>query len=202
MGSCIIGVFWESFARCWSVCDDTWDYLPELLELLRPHRRWAPARRFLGRRSRVYRGCDQSEIRGISWSTSRAVAEKFAHGHRGIRSPNPESDAAVPIRGCEMTIVPDDSSLTRNACLTHEPRRRARKGPTRWRPVGPAAHRQSVFSLATLDTDQHENLDEVSRPNCQWSGRRRDRECARVRCLREARRIWSQAEIHKLYRES
>jgi hypothetical protein len=82
-------VFWASLASEWSMCDDTWADLDDLLEIMREYRQWAPARRYLGRSLRVYRGCARDRVLGIAWTTDRAVAENFAHGHRGIRNPDP-----------------------------------------------------------------------------------------------------------------
>lgn len=37
----------------------------------------------------IYRGCQETRIRGLSWTTERAVAERFARGHRSIAVSNP-----------------------------------------------------------------------------------------------------------------
>ncbi len=45
----------------------------------------------------IYRGCNRSRVRGISWTTDRAVAEAFWRGHRNIRWPDPVlAEAFVP----------------------------------------------------------------------------------------------------------
>jgi hypothetical protein len=93
-------VFWKSFTRQWPGCDDTWDWLPDLLWIMRRYREYAPSRKFLGRTLQVYRGCTSDRVLGISWTTNRKVAEKFAYGHRGIRNPNPViATAMIPPSG-------------------------------------------------------------------------------------------------------
>lgn len=88
------------FKEHWSSTDDTYEYggtiLFELegfdsadefrLHLDESEKAWMSS---LGQRFTVYRGCDESRIDGISWTTDRSVAESFAHGHRSIRNPNP-----------------------------------------------------------------------------------------------------------------
>jgi hypothetical protein len=43
----------------------------------------------------VFRGCSHPRLRGVSWTTDRAVAWSFARGHRGIRMPDPAVATAV-----------------------------------------------------------------------------------------------------------
>jgi hypothetical protein len=43
----------------------------------------------------VFRGCSASRVRAIAWTTSRAVAEGFARGHRGIPVPEPVVASAI-----------------------------------------------------------------------------------------------------------
>jgi hypothetical protein len=84
-------LFWRSFAGLWSMCDDTWEHLDQLLPLLRRHRDHAPARR-LGNQAteiRVWRGCTCSRILGISWTRHLTIAAGFAEGHRGVPVPDP-----------------------------------------------------------------------------------------------------------------
>jgi hypothetical protein len=55
----------------------------------------------------VYRGCSRRRTRSISWTTNRAVAERFAHGHRGIPVPDAViAEALVP----KASILAVDSS--------------------------------------------------------------------------------------------
>lgn len=91
----------EVFHREWSVCDDTFPYRRKMIALLRKwrtrngHRHFpmdADARAFfdpLPETVRIYRGCSQRRIRGLSWTTRREVAERFARGHRNIEVPQP-----------------------------------------------------------------------------------------------------------------
>jgi hypothetical protein len=70
-------VFWGSLARWWSGCDDTWDHLDDLLDLMRRYRWQSPSHRFLGRSVRVYRGC--KPLKG-----ARGRVEHQKSGCRGI----------------------------------------------------------------------------------------------------------------------
>ena len=83
-------MFWKAMIHTWSVCEDTWQYQDRLLVLLRQHAETAPARI---RNALLYdelddlivfRGCSRQRVRGISWTTDRRVAKKFAVGHRGF----------------------------------------------------------------------------------------------------------------------
>jgi len=103
-------VFWPALLSEWSMCDATWNATPQLLDLLRRHHGIAPwvgyyqpsaeslgsimddPRHFwaaLPDIVTVYRGCSRARVLGVAWTTDRAVAERFAEGHRGIRTPNP-----------------------------------------------------------------------------------------------------------------
>ena len=79
-------LFWKALKRVWSICDDTWSQVPELLEIMRKH---GPARRGDDTELKVYRGCSIFRIRGISWTMDYSVAERFARGHRNIEVPYP-----------------------------------------------------------------------------------------------------------------
>lgn len=83
-------LFWRALRQWWSVCDDTWSQLRPLLRLMREHADSAPVRRLKNQDVlyRVYRGCSRAAVRGISWTTDREVAGRFARGHR-IPVPNP-----------------------------------------------------------------------------------------------------------------
>ena len=84
-------LFWRLFAGLWSMCDDTWEQLDQLLPLLRRHRDYAPARRIGNQAThiRVWRGCSCSRIQGLSWTRHLTIAARFAEGHRGIPVPDP-----------------------------------------------------------------------------------------------------------------
>ena len=89
-------VFWPAFVENWPVCDATWEYRRLLLAVLRkqpPSSPFLTAKQRslyerLPARVRVFRGCSRERIRGVSWTKSRQVAERFARGHRGIEVPN------------------------------------------------------------------------------------------------------------------
>ena len=90
-------IFWPVFLTNWPRCDNTWAFncvMPQAL------RRPGSAIEFLDAVDRaffeslsdevtVYRGCYSKSVNGISWTTDLRVAEGFAHGHRGIRVPDP-----------------------------------------------------------------------------------------------------------------
>jgi hypothetical protein len=97
-------IFWAILLRTWPSCDDTWMLKTRLLramkkagpvmpELLSEHER----RFFEGLPAQVpvFRGCSRPRVRGISWTMERTIAEGFAHGHRGIRVPDPVVASAL-----------------------------------------------------------------------------------------------------------
>jgi hypothetical protein len=77
-------VFWEVMNEAWS----SFDLIPhkEFVKAFRQFKAFAP-REGIPPRVTVYRGQSKNSPLGLSWTTSRAVAESFAHGHRGIRNP-------------------------------------------------------------------------------------------------------------------
>jgi hypothetical protein len=85
------------FLAEWDGCDDAHGYRDDVLELFQNAGLDGPiagegAERFLAGLPdvvTVFRGCSVSRIGGISWTTSRTVAEGFARGHRGITVPEP-----------------------------------------------------------------------------------------------------------------
>jgi hypothetical protein len=87
-------VFWPALADTWPMCDDTWWLRRDLLTLM-SRQQTRPPIAGLSFPLTIYRGGTRSRVRGLSWTTSRAVAEKFAHGHRGIRVPDPVIAEAV-----------------------------------------------------------------------------------------------------------
>lgn len=93
-------VFWSVFHRNWSMCDDTWSEQDYLLDHLRYQNLEEPSyfhmttenKAFydgLKRGAVIYRGCSRERIWGLSWTTDRQIAEKFARGHRGLKTQNP-----------------------------------------------------------------------------------------------------------------
>lgn len=119
-------VFWGAMQMCWPTCDDTWTYRREFVKLLRQHQPFAA---YVSDKNRlffdslpaevtVYRGASFRRARGMSWSTSREVAEGFARGHRGITVPDamlatliiPKADvlmASVSRQEHEILLDPD-----------------------------------------------------------------------------------------------
>src|SRR3954465_13852995 len=74
--------FWRTLQNEWNTCDDTWACHSELLVLMRRNSAAAPIRD--SRELIVYRGCSRARVRGLAWTTNRAIAARFALGHRGI----------------------------------------------------------------------------------------------------------------------
>ena len=89
-------VFWPAFLDAWPNCDDTWPWQKHLLEVLGWFGLEWPGSEFLEPDAHaffdflpdpvtIFRGCSRPRVRGVSWTTDKAVAEAFACGHRGIR---------------------------------------------------------------------------------------------------------------------
>jgi hypothetical protein len=78
-------VFWPAFTEAWTGCDDTWWWRVVLLDIMRSQ---ATRHKVTPGMRQIWRGCSRARVRGISWTTDRTVAERFARGHRGIRVPN------------------------------------------------------------------------------------------------------------------
>jgi hypothetical protein len=120
-------VFWPAFAQVWCDCDSTWAQQRLLLGVLRlyGHGRdhLSPeARSFfdaLPAPGTIYRGCSRRRIRGVAWTTDRAVAEHFAHGDRGIPVPDPVIATATIAKSAVFTAVVDRNE----AELIIDPRR-------------------------------------------------------------------------------
>jgi hypothetical protein len=77
-------IFWACMSRTWSGCDDTWPHRARLLAAFQRHLGQRPPID-LPKIVRVFRGCSRSRIRNVAWTTDRAVALRFARGHRNIR---------------------------------------------------------------------------------------------------------------------
>ena len=87
-------IFWPALMNAWYRCDATWDHRVRLLKWnMKRLRKPALAHFSKSQRQffetlpplvRVFRGCSAPRVRGITWTTDRAVAEEFARGHRGI----------------------------------------------------------------------------------------------------------------------
>jgi len=86
-------VFWQVFLDVWDGCDRTWPCKSILLSLLRQHHGNTVSHEFMSSENRaffdrlpnpvtVYRGCARYRMRGLSWTTERAVAMQFARGMR------------------------------------------------------------------------------------------------------------------------
>lgn len=81
--------FWAAAAHEWSGFDAI-DH-PRFAAIFRRFRSIRPAGlvEHLPERIRIYRGQDAGDGFGLAWTTSRQVAEGFAHGHRGITHDDP-----------------------------------------------------------------------------------------------------------------
>jgi hypothetical protein len=100
--------FWSVFHTIWPECDAAWHWRSWLLRYLRDNHKVLSGsgelrgedRAFFERLPdpvQVYRGCSWARVRGVSWTTHRTVAERFAHGHRGIHVPWPVlASATIP----------------------------------------------------------------------------------------------------------
>jgi hypothetical protein len=104
-------IFWPVFCDYWSACEETWWLRDPLLHILRMH---APAimpnqKVFdaLPERVQVFRGCSRERIAGLSWTTERHVAERFAHGHRGIPVPDPVVATGTIARPDIFVVISD-----------------------------------------------------------------------------------------------
>jgi hypothetical protein len=92
-------VFWPVFLATWSGCDATWPEKGWRLQLLRRHAARQSARLYMTAQNatafhglpplvRVYRGCARYRVRGISWTTDKDVALKYARGIRFDAEPD------------------------------------------------------------------------------------------------------------------
>lgn len=111
-------VFWKVFHRCWALCDDTWDLTDQLIESLAFHHshdhailHMTPQQdtfyKALPNVIKVFRGCSEGRVNGISWTTDRNVAVKFAKGHRGISVPTPVLVSATIRKADIYTVLTD-----------------------------------------------------------------------------------------------
>jgi hypothetical protein len=101
-------VFWPVFLETWNNCDRTWPYRSFVLNLLRQAHSSVAAVKFMTDEAArffdalpepvpVYRGCARYRVRGLSWTTDRAVAMKFARGMRFDGEPHRVlAEAIVP----------------------------------------------------------------------------------------------------------
>ena len=91
-------LFWPVFLNSWPDCGQTWPFRKEFLRLLRHHASQEPAINYmhpadkkffslLPQRVIAFRGCSAGCSRGISWTTSQSIADRFAVEHSG-RRPN------------------------------------------------------------------------------------------------------------------
>ncbi|MDE4303655.1 hypothetical protein PXK30_09440 [Phaeobacter gallaeciensis] len=96
----------ELFRDEWSGCDDTRAYtthVVDTLEAISYDLDWRDVltdddrKKFdaLPDQIMVWRGSDESTIKGACWSLDRKVAEKFARGHRMMCNPRPTLARAV-----------------------------------------------------------------------------------------------------------
>lgn len=102
-------LFWQLVGDVYSSCDATWCYRSWLLDEFRS----APARPTIDKPLqwplKIYRGCSKDRVRGISWTTSREVALRFAAGHRCIPVWKPVVAEAVVHRDAVFLAIDDRS---------------------------------------------------------------------------------------------
>ena len=98
-------VGWSVFHKVWNSCDATWNYCDDLMNFIdtmgiHSEEQTGPPTDYLSPEDReafealpniipIYRGCSLSKVYGLSWTTDRKIAEKFASGHRGISLVDP-----------------------------------------------------------------------------------------------------------------
>jgi hypothetical protein len=128
-------IFWPAFISEWDCCDNTWPDRTKLLKCLRRHsRKTDPASRYpsvrrrerefydaLPSRLRVFRGCSQPRVYGVSWTTDRSVAVGFAKGHRGIRVSDAVIASAEVSREAIFfaSLARNESELVVDPCCLH-----------------------------------------------------------------------------------
>ena len=99
-------VFWSVVLENWCDCDGLWPLRRILLDTLRRRRAQRSPIEFQNTSDRrfydelpdvvtVYRGCGRRRIRGLPWTTNRAVANYFAGGGRFTAPPDPVIASAV-----------------------------------------------------------------------------------------------------------
>jgi hypothetical protein len=111
-------VFWQVFHQVWNNCDDTWYLQLDIIEALELNREAQPPRLFWNDEQKaffdalpevvtIYRGCSRERMRGVSWTTDKAVAEGFARGHRGITVPDAIVAEYRIAKPDIITVMPD-----------------------------------------------------------------------------------------------
>lgn len=90
-----------------NLCDAPWSYRGDFAEMLRDALKQVPLREVLpleerawfdsmGPFIRVYRGCESSRLRGLSWTTDLDVARGFAAGKRCVNDHPTLASAVIP----------------------------------------------------------------------------------------------------------
>ncbi len=108
-------VFWQVFLENWCDCDGLWTLRKILLDTLRHRKAQRSPIEFLSAADRrfydalpdviaVYRGCGRRRVRGLPWTTDRAVAAKFARGGR-FRAPHDPVIASAVIAKADLFFV-------------------------------------------------------------------------------------------------
>jgi hypothetical protein len=97
-------VFWEVINEEWP----SFDLIPhkQFEKAFRHFKLFAP-REGIPPRVTVYRGQSKNAPLGLSWTTSRAVAESFARGHRGIKPLCPVIHS-LEVIGKQIAFLCDD----------------------------------------------------------------------------------------------
>ena len=127
------------FLEWGNVCDAPWAWRSLIADILRRSCAQAAiadaldseARHFydsLPRLIPVWRGCEQGRERGLHWTTSRAIAEKFASGQRCVNPRPTLVTAQIPKRHIfavfakrnEAEIVLDPRRLRRLSASPHQ----------------------------------------------------------------------------------
>lgn len=113
-----VEIFWPVFHEAWPSCDATWQWSRSIRRMLVLNGSAGQARDHMNDEDRsfvdglpdlitIYRGCHKAHVLGVSWSTDKAVAGRFARGHRGIAVERAVIASAVIPKCAVFTVITD-----------------------------------------------------------------------------------------------
>lgn len=83
-------LFWDAWDVVWWSCYNVWPHHDTLIVMLKYHQHCSRARWYDDEPPlTIYRGCNAAHVAGLSWTTNRDIAERFAAGHRGFKVLDP-----------------------------------------------------------------------------------------------------------------
>lgn len=95
-------LFWDAWDVLWWCCYDTWPHRDALLAMLKRHQHCSRARKYDANPPlTIYRGCNAAHVAGLSWTTDRHIAERFAAGYHGFKVLDPVV-ASATIHRCDV----------------------------------------------------------------------------------------------------